>query len=78
MILHDFSSIALKDKTNRGWATKITLAIIINFYLLPSFDSECPFTPNSRRMLCIRLFFTFLYVAHVIMCYRPEIITNIN
>lgn len=59
MRLYDFSSIALKDKTNRGWATKITLAIIINFYLLPSFDSECPFTPILAECSAFGFFLPF-------------------
>jgi len=59
MTLHDLVLIALKDKTNRGLATKITLAIIINFYLLPSFDSECPFTPILAECPAFGFFLPF-------------------
>lgn len=71
-MLYDFEIIALKDKTNRRWATKITLAIIINFYLLPSFDSECPFTPILAGCSAFGFFLPFFTLPAPICATAPQ------
>ncbi|TGB60408.1 hypothetical protein CRG94_10275 [Escherichia sp. E3356] len=68
---------ALNVKTNSSLATKISLAIIINFiYYRHSFLNVC--LPLFRPDASHPVFFTLLYTSFIFLCYRSKIITIVN
>ncbi|EFO1592501.1 hypothetical protein DWS23_09425 [Escherichia coli] len=69
--------IALNAKTKSSLATKICLAIIINFiYYRHSFLNVCLplFQPDASHPV----FFTLLYTTFIFLCYPCKIITSVN
>ncbi|EFO1474718.1 hypothetical protein DWG88_08875 [Escherichia coli] len=69
--------IALNAKTKSSLATKICLAIIINFiYYRHSFLNVCLplFQPDASHPV----FFTLLYTTFIFLCYPYKIITTVN
>lgn len=77
MQLHVVSCIALNDKTKSTPATRITLAIIINFiYYRHSVLNVCLplFQPDASHSV----FFTLLYITLITRRYPRKKITVIN